>query len=112
MIFAGAGEAATYLHWASGTTGNPRFGVQNTDGYVEMPVTALFNLMKPTITPTPGGWIQTNQLFVTLPFEMSPRDQIIYGGSAYRVDGNPDRETFGMGRVLYNHPLKLASITG
>ena len=112
MIFAGAGERATYLHFASGATGNPRFGVQNKDNYVEMPVTALFKNMQPMIQNMAGGWTQVNQLFVVLPFEMSPRDQILYAGSAYRVDGNPDRETFGAGKVLYNHPLKLASVTG
>ena len=111
-IIGGAGEVATLLTWVGATTGAARFGAQNTDNYTPMIITALFKRMGPSITPTPGGWVQVNNLFVTLPFEMTPRDQIVYAGSAYRVDGNPDRETFGAGRVLYHHPLKLASVTG
>jgi hypothetical protein len=111
-IIGGAGEAATLKKWVGDTTGAARFGVQNVNNYTDLVITALFKSMGPTIIAAPGGWIQVNALSVTLPFEMTPRDQIIYAGSAYRVDGNPDRETFGAGKVLYNHPLKLASITG
>lgn len=111
-VYIGAGEPATVMRWTGAATGNPRFGVQNQDGYLVHSVTALFKNMRPMIQNMQGGWTQNNQLFVTLPFELSPRDQIVYAGSAYRVDGNPDRETFGAGRVLYHHPLKLASITG
>jgi len=111
-IYEGAGEAATVKKWIGDATGNQRFGVHNQNNYTDLTVTALFKNMRPMIQNTQGGWTQTNQLFVTLPFELTPRDQIIYASSAYRVDGNPDRETFGAGRVLYHHPLKLASVTG
>ena len=111
-IYEGAGEAATVKKWIGDATGNPRFGVQNANNYTELTVTALFKNFGPTIVASQGGWIQVNALAVTLPFELTPRDQLIYNGSAYRVDGSPDRETFGAGRVLYHHPLKLASVTG
>ncbi len=112
VIYEGAGEVATVKKWIGDATGNPRFGVQNANNYTDLTVTALFKAMQPMIAPSQGGWIQVNALFVTLPFELTPRDQIVYAGSAYRVDGNPDRETFGAGRVLFHHPLKLASVTG
>jgi hypothetical protein len=111
-IIGGAGEVATLKKWIGDTTGTPQFGVQNQSNYTDVLVTALFKSMGPVIIPSQGGWIQVNALSVTLPFEITPRDQIIYAGSAYRVDGNPDRETFGAGRVLFHHPLRLASITG
>jgi hypothetical protein len=117
-IIAGAGETCTYRKWISAGSGANQFGVQNKNYYTTMLVTGMFNRFEPKIIEVAGGQLQVaggfygQSMTVTLPFQMSPRDELIWEGSAYRVDGNADHETMGWGHVLYSHPLKLANITG
>ena len=112
-----AGETATYRKWISAGSGAAQFGAQNQNYYVETTVTGLFRRFDPRLMQNGGGVTQvaggsTQSLSVSLPLQMSPRDELILEGSAYRVDGNPDHETMGWGHVLWSHPLKLANITG
>lgn len=117
-VIEGAGETCTYRKWVSAGSGANQFGVQNQQYYVETLVTGMFNRFEPHFINVGGGQYQMtmggggNAMSVTLPFQMSPRDELIWEGSAYRVDGNADHETMGWGHVLYSHPLKLANITG
>lgn len=117
-IIADGGETCTWRKWISAGSGANQFGVQNQQYYVEMLVTGMFNQFDPRFMQGGGGQWQSTEgrgtqgMSVSLPFQMSPRDELIWEGSAYRVDGNADHETMGWGHVLYSHPLKLANITG
>jgi hypothetical protein len=117
-VIAGAGETCAYRKWISAGSGANQFGVQNQQYYTTMLVTGMFKNFDPRLIQGGGGQWQSTQgggqqgMSVTLPFQMSPRDELIWEGSAYRVDGNADHETMGWGHVLYSHPLKLANITG
>lgn len=111
-VVAGAGEVATWRKWITASAGSNQFGVQNQNVYVETTITGLFQRFDPKLAQYAGGNIQVAALYVTLPVQLSPRDEIVWEGSAYRLDGNPDHETMGWGHVLWNHPLKLSNITG
>ncbi len=112
-VIGGAGEVATWRKWVSaGSTAAAQYGVQAQNYYTETTVTGMFARFDPKLAQYQGGHIQVAALYVTLPIQMSPRDEIIWESSAYRLDGNADHETIGWGHVLWSHPLKLANITG
>lgn len=111
-IIGGAGESMTWRKWVSAAGGANQYGLQTQNFYTEFQTTGLLKQYDPRLKSFAGGQSQEGTLYVTLPFEMGARDELIYAGSAFRVDGNADRETFGAGRVLFNHSLRLANITG
>ena len=111
-VYAGAGEPMTLRVWVSAGGGAAQYGVQAQQYYTETMLTGLLKQYNPRLAALQGGNIQTDMLFVTLPVEMKSRDELIYRGSAYLADGNADPETFGVGRVLYHTPLRLANVTG
>src|SRR5512139_241444 len=104
-LYAGAGESVTWRKWVSAGVGAAQYGVQPQNYYVETSLTGLLKNYDPHLAAYQGGQAQTDALYITLPVQMGARDELIYNGSAYP-------ETFGVGRVMYSHPLKLANITG
>lgn len=115
-IFAGNGETATLRAYVSGTTGAARFGVQDTFNYVSLMITGLFH-SGPFGAPLSreqmlaGGVSQFNQLSVTTDSALGARDEILWRGSAYRVDGQGTPVHLG-GRTQWRTPLVLAAATG
>jgi len=65
---------------------------------------------KPTATLA-GGQAQDAQLMATLEVPVGARDELVWRGTAYRLDGSPSPQTIG-GRVLWRSPLKYANVTG
>jgi len=117
VVFAGAGETALVRRYVSGTTGAPRFGVSDTFNYAERMITGLFHigaavgLAQARESLTPGGESQAAQLFVTTDEALGAQDELVWRGTAYRVDGQGTPQVLG-GRVQWRSPLRLAAATG
>lgn len=116
VVFGGAGETAILRQYVSGTSGTPKYGVLDQHNYVSVVITGLFasNIFgapRPTERMTPGGETQNAMLMMTTDRPLGARDELIWQGTAYRVDGAAMPEHIG-GRVMYRSPLKLAGGTG
>lgn len=113
VIFAFAGETATWFSFTGTTNNAPRYGAADTFSYTTALITGLFYFRRspPTENQRPGGQVQEASLHVAAPFPLGARDQLNWRGSAYRVDGSPWPENLG-GRVQWNSPLMLANPVG
>ena len=111
VVFAGNGEAAKLRSYVSGTTGQAKFGVADTFNYIETRITGLFARIVPIEAGQAGGLTQATQFGVTTTQAVGARDEIIWNGTAYRLDGNPTPVTLG-GRVMWRSPLRMAGATG
>lgn len=111
VIFDGAGEAATLRAYVSASAAQPKFGVGVAYTYVNIPITGLFHRIEPRETDMPGGQTQAAQLGITTDRAVGARDEVLWLGTAYRLDGNPTPITLA-GRSLWRSPLKMAGATG
>ena len=50
---------------------------------------------KAPVATRPGGKVEQGQQFIATPFPIKPADQIIWRGSAWRVEGSPYPEHIG-----------------
>ena len=114
-VFGNAGEVVTRRVYVSASAGNPRFGIANANTYNESLITALFFFAIRGIPSkeiyNPGGLIEQRSLTVATQVPLNARDELIWRGTAYRVDGAPVPENIG-GTVQYQAPIVIASITG
>ena len=111
-VFANAGEAATLRRFVSASVGTPKFGVATQYNYTTFTVTGLFYERRMPVESLVGGGITTQgKLYVSLQSEISQRDEIIWRGTAYRVDGMVTPENIG-GRFQWKAPLEVAGRTG
>ena len=114
VIFSGAGETALLRAYVSGASAANDFGYADSFRYNARTVTGLFaigpigGVTLAREMQFAGGQAQANVLTVTLPFSIGAQDEIIWRGTAYRVDGQGTPEVLG-GRVLWRSPLKLAN---
>ena len=84
--------------------------------YAETVITALFasdifGAPRPQERDRAGGQAQEARLMVTTDRPVAARDEIIWRGTAYRVQGDPVPQHLG-GQVQYRNPLALAGPTG
>lgn len=107
-IHAGAGETATLRAWASAVSGSPQYGVPGQDFYTTRIVTALFSMRQPMERQEPGGMPQAEMPAVTLDEPIGNRDEIVWNGTAYRVEGAAIPTHLG-GRAAWMHPLRQAN---
>lgn len=115
-VFANAGEVVKLRTYVSGTTGTPKYGVGTVLNYTETTITGMFasNIFgapRPTERMGPGGQTQEAQLMVTTERALGTQDEIIWQGTAYRLDGAAIPQVLG-GRIMFRSPLKLAAGTG
>ena len=114
IIFSGAGETAILRAYVSGAAAANDFGYADSFRYNERTVTGLFaigtigGVTLAREMQLAGGQAQANILTVTLPFSIGAQDEIIWRGTAYRVDGQGTPEVLG-GRFIWRSPLKLAN---
>lgn len=113
VIFANAGETATWLSRTGTTPNTPRYGAADSFSYTTALLTGLFYVKraKPTDFPRPGGLVPEASLWVASTFPIGAQDQVLWRNSAYRVDGSPWPENLG-GRVQWHSPLILANPIG
>ena len=111
VVFAGAGETATLRAYVSAGAGTPQYGVAGQFYYTTLLITGLFHRISPAESDQPGGQTQAAQFGVTTDRQVGARDEVIWNGTAYRLDGNPTPAHLG-GRVLWRSPLRLAGATG
>jgi len=111
VTIANAGETATLRQYISATPGTPRFGAGPTYNYNESLFSGVFAFVTPKEAQAAGGMFQAGQLAVTTESQLSERDEIMWRGTAYRLDGQPIPQNLG-GRVLWRSPLKLAGTNG
>ena len=110
-IYDGAGETALLRSYVSGATGAAKYGVHNTFNYLDTTITGLFTFGGPVELAQAGGESYNARLSVTTRSKLHTRDQLIWQGSAWQLDGPPMPEHLG-GRILYRSPLKLLGATG
>ena len=108
VIQAGAGETAQVRTWASAGAGAPQYGVEGTQAYTTRIITALFSRHTPMENKMGGGTIATSMPEVTLLEPLGVRDEIVWEGTAWRVDGAAIPTHLG-GRPMYRHLLKQAN---
>lgn len=108
IIQAGAGETATVRTWVSAGAGSPQFGVQGSDAYTTRIITAMFSRHTPVVMQGAGGEIATSLPAVTLFEPLGLRDEIVWNGTAWRVDGAAIPTHLG-GRPMYRHLLRQAN---
>lgn len=108
VIQAGAGETATVRIWASAASGSPQYGVAGQDFYSTRIVTALFSMRQPIERLEPGGLPQSEMPTVTLNEPLGNRDEIVWNGTAYRIEGAAIPAHLG-GRASWAHQLKQAN---
>ena len=114
VIQIGAGETATIRAWASAAAGSPQYGVPGQDFYTTRVVTALFSTRQPIERVEAGGRIQPAGMTqsevptVTLGDPLGNRDEIVWNGTAYRVEGAAIPVHLG-GRPAWIHQLKQAN---
>lgn len=116
VVFGGAGETATLRSYVSAGDAAAHFGINAPPFYVETTITALFasdifGAPRPQERDRAGGQAQEARLMVTTDRPVSSRDEIIWRGTAYRVQGDPVPQHLG-GQVQYRNPLALAGPTG
>lgn len=114
-IYAYAGQTATWMHYISSNANAPRYGIAESFNYTYQTFTGLFYARKLTQgtleTQRVGGQVYEAAQYVAAPFPIQARDQIIWRGSAYRVEGVPHPESVG-GNVQYHVQITLANATG
>jgi len=114
VVFTAAGETATLRTFVSGSAGVAKYGIADTFSYSDSLFTALFYTRSFHGTmdyQRPGGKTELGQQYIATPFPIKPSDQIIWRGSAWRVEGSPFPEHIG-GRAQWHSPLTLANATG
>lgn len=114
VVFTGAGETATLRKQLSVSAGKPQFGIADTPNFVDSLFTALFytrNFHGTVSYQRPGGQVELGQQYVAAPFPVAAGDQVIWRGSAWRVEGSPFPEHIG-GRAQWHSPIALANATG
>ncbi len=113
VVFANAGETAQWLTRTGTTPNAARYGVADSYSYTTALFTGLFYVKraKPTESQRPGGLLQEASLWVSGPSALGAFDQIVWRGSAYRVNGSPWPENLG-GRVQWHSPIILANPVG
>src|SRR3990167_9525778 len=112
VVFGGAGETATLRTFVSAGAGAAQFGVNPASFYAETVITALFasdifGAPRPQERDRAGGQAQEARLMGTTDRPVAARDEIIWRGTAYRVQGDPVPQHLG-GQVQYRNPLALA----
>lgn len=113
VVLAGAGETARLRTYVSATQGAGKFGGSNQPNYTERVVTGIISvpLTKdlPTEHDTPGGQVIASPFLVlTMDRKVGARDEVIWRGTAFRVQGQPMPEVIGE-RILWRNPLALAN---
>lgn len=114
VVFTAAGETATLRTQVSTFAGAPRFGVAEGYTYFERLITGLFYTRQfhgTTTEQRPGGQVELGQQYIAAPFPIKASDQLIWRGSAWRVEGAPFPEHIG-GRAQWHSPIALAQATG
>ena len=116
VVLGNAGETALLRSFVSAAGGTPQYGVQKTLSYTQSVVTGMFRAQRfgmsvPTEAGQAGGQIMVDQLYITTLSALSPRDELIWRGTAYRLDGAPTPENIG-GRGMWQSPLVLLGVTG
>lgn len=116
VIFRDAGETALWRRYISTSAGSPQFGVHATHNYATETITGLFhqgvsrNVMGSEFQQA-GGLSLNGQLYISTDYRLDPRDEIIWRGTAYRLDGEGRPQNIG-GRIQWESPLKVAGATG
>lgn len=112
LIYQNNGETAILKRYVSASNASPRFGIGTQYYYNQINITGLFAVQQQIReAPQGGGTTTYGQLYISTPNEFSQRDEIVWRGSAYRVDGSIQPENIG-GRVQYRAPIVLAARTG
>lgn len=115
VVFTGAGETATLRTLVATVAGARQFGATDTYQYSESLFTGLFYMRNLQVGTTnaqrPGGQTELGQQYIATPFPVKASDQIIWRGSAWRVEGSPFPEHIG-GRAQWHSPIALANATG
>ena len=90
-IQAAAGFGVTWRRFVSATTGNQDVGQGDTWHYVERRATALFSSAINYEDRRPGGAVFGGGWHVLTPTEPSPRDEFVWRGETYNIEGEPLR---------------------
>lgn len=88
-IFRRAGYTATWRQFVSATSGVPAAGLGGSSYYREQTITALFGAGRQPERQVPGGMIAAAELLVTTRERLGRRDELVWRGETYRVDGDP-----------------------
>ena len=116
-VFGNAGETAILRSYSGNVAGIPRFGIATTNAYTQCIITAMFFYsLKRGIQSqenySPGGIYETRALNISTTYPLlNARDELIWRGTAYRVDATPMPENLG-GTVQYQAPLVMSTPTG
>src|SRR3990167_2604793 len=118
VVRGGAGEPALLRTCVSGGGGNAQYGAGAPLRFTERTITAMFaanvaaqGVPFPTERRLPGGEAQAANLYVSTDEPLNARDELVWRGTAYRIDGSPVPQVLG-GRALWRSPLKLADGRG
>lgn len=110
-VFANHGETATLREYVSASAGRPQFGLASQPQYRERTITALFGTKAIPLAreaQVAGGLTMSNELRITTDLPLDPRSEIVWRGTAYRVDGQGTPQVMG-GRVMWWTPIKAAN---
>lgn len=93
-VFQYAGQTATWMQYASASTGVPVAGKGITPFYREQTITGLFNpLPVSNEMQSPAGMIAATQFQATTRERIGRQDQVRWRGEVYRVESDPSPAT-------------------
>lgn len=116
VVLANAGETALLRSFVSAAGGVAQYGVQKSNYYTPTVITGAFSVQRAGLgmaqeRQAAGGLVMGERLYLTTLSALSPRDELVWRGTAYRADGAPTPQNIG-GRVLWQIPLALLGVTG
>ena len=116
QVFQANGETAILRKYVSASAGTPKFGMGDQYQYMSaVVITALFHGHHhggiPRERQQPGGISMAAHIYCTTVTALAQQDELIWRGTAYRMDGASTPQVLG-GRVQWQNPLILAGTTG
>lgn len=94
------GHSVTWKCYVSATTGNQAAGIGETYHYRQQAITAVMAFGRDNREPNlqfqmPGGQLLAGEVYAMTEMQLGVRDEIIWNGTAYRVESDTLQERIG-----------------